>query len=284
MVQRVFLATCLFFTLSAVAAKGQVTVAYTANRQGETEPCGCKIKDLGGLARMEKRLLQLRKEGGLIFLDAGNTFFSAPKLHESRKKLEENRAERIAKMYRLTGLKALSPGERDFARGVPFFWELIRKSGATAISANLESSLGSGSFKPFLLWEEQGLRFVVVGLTSFEAINLPAGIKQRDPKESMREVWKNIQKEKPDQAIVLSHLGTKEDEELAKEFPGIWIVGSKSLDFFEEPKKVVNSFLFEVGIEGQRLGEILIEKGRPSWTRAKLTELDEGYDKPRKQK
>jgi len=284
MLQRVFLAICILLSIDGWSAPAQITIAYTANRQGEIEPCGCKIKDLGGLARMEKRLLQLRHEGGLLFLEAGNAFCTAPKLHESRIKLEEDRAERIAKSYRLAGLKALSPGERDFARGAPFFWDLIRKSGATVVSANLESSLRSGSFKPFLILSEQGVRIAVVGLTSFDAVTVPADIKQKPPREAMREAWKGIQKEKPDQIILLSHLGAKEDAEIAREFPGIWIIGSKSLDFFNEPKKVGNSFLFEVGIEGQRLGEIVIEKGKAGWARAKLTELDEAYDKKRKEK
>jgi len=277
MIQKAFVAVCILLSMAGSGA--QVTLAYTANRQGETEPCGCKIKDLGGIVRMEKRLRQLRHEGGVLFLDAGNAFFSAPKLHESRLKTEELRADRIAQSYRRMGLKVFSPGDRDFALGSAFFWGLIRKAGATAVSSNLESTSEGGKFTPFTVWEEQGVRIAVLGLTAFDPALVPQGLKQRAPKEALREVWKSLQKEKLDQVVLLSHLGPQQDEELAKEFPGIWIIGSKSLDFFNEPKKVGNSYLFEVGIEGQRLGEITIEKGKPGWARAKLSELDEAYDK-----
>lgn len=275
---RLLLASCVFWTLPLCA--GSLTVAYTANRQGEIKPCGCKIREIGGLSRMEKRISQLRKKGGVLFVDAGNAFFQAPKLAESRLSAAKKQAQQIAQSYKRMGLKAISPGERDFAAGAGFFWELVKESGAHPVSANLESLNGVGGFESFLIWEEEGFKIALTGLTAFESIHDSQEIRASDPRGAMRSVWKSIQAAKPQQVIVLSHLGTKTDEELAKEFPGVWIVGSKSMEYYETPKKVEKSYLFEVGIEGQRLGEVSLDQAKTGWTLAQLTELGEEYDIP----
>jgi len=280
MLQRVFLAICILGSCLGIAGQASsVTLAYTANRQGETGPCGCQIRDIGGLDRMAVRLKQLKSEGATLFVDAGNSFFSAPKIKEDRRKTELTRAERIAKSYQEMGLKGFSPGERDFAGGVSFFWGLVRKSGVSVVSANLESTTANAAFKPYEIYSLQGIRIALTGLTLFSDKLLPVGIKQRDPQQSFREVWKQLQAEKPDRVVLLSQLDKNDNEALANEFPGIWIIGSKSMDFFQDPKKIGKGFLFEVGIGGQRLGEIKLQKDQATWTQAQLTELGEEFDK-----
>lgn len=282
MFHRILLAACIFLSTHGLGGTG--TIAYTANRQGETKTCGCKIRDIGGLARMEERLTELKKSGGRLFLDAGNSFFPAPKIALNREAVEKKQALAIASSYRLMELDVFSPGERDFAGGSAFLGELIRKSGAEVVSANLEADPKDIAFRPFVIRILGDMRIAVTGLTAFSDVPAPQEIKQRDPKEAFEAVWKKIQAEKPDRFIILSHLGTKEDEELAKNHPGVWIIGSKSMDFFDRPKKTGDSFLFEVGIGGQRLGEISFEKGRSGWSQAKLTELGEEFDRPNKKR
>ena len=259
-----------------------VTLAYTANRQGETKPCGCKIREIGGLPRMEARIGQLKKAGAVLFVDSGNAFFKAPKLSPGRLGDAKRQAELIAESYKRMGLKVFSPGERDFGAGIGVFWQLVKRTGAVPLSANLESLTENGQFAPFLIWDEGGVRLALIGLTSFDSGSTPDQLRIKDPKAAMRDVWKSIQESKPQQVIVLSHLGSKIDEEIAKEFPGVWIVGSKSMDYYDAPKKVAQSFLFEAGIEGQRLGEVLIEKNKDGWKTSQLTELGDEYDIPKR--
>lgn len=229
---------------------------------------------------MAERIYQKKKEGKHVFVDAGNAFFSGPQVAPSRKSFEIARADLIARSYQAMGLLALAPGENDFAEGPELFWALVKKSGAVAVSANLEESKERGVFKPYLVWNDGAHKIVITGLSSFDLGSIPEGIKQSPAREAIRALWRKIESEKADQVVMLSHLGRKEDEEVAKEFPGIFIVGSKTLDFLESPKKAGNSFIFEVGIEGQRLGEIVLEKGTPGWATATLTELGVEYDKP----
>lgn len=278
MLRALILGFCFWGSVEGLSAN--LTLAYTANRQGETDPCGCQNPDIGGLGRMAERLLQLKQKGPVVFVDAGNAFFSVPKLSEGRKVFERSRAELIAEAYRQLGLKAYSPGERDFSAGADFFWRTLKKTGASVVSANLVGSGSGRKFEPFLVVEEPGLRIVVTGLTSFHNTSVPAGIQWQEPGEAFRRTWKTIQAQSPNRVVVLSHLGAQEDMNLAKEFPGIWIVGSHSMDFFTEPKKLGESFLFEVGIGGQRLGEVEVTSSGTGWSQAKLTELGEAYDKP----
>jgi len=266
------------FLLGPFVYAGSVTIAYTANRQGEIKPCGCKIREIGGLSRMEARVAQLKSSGAVIFVDSGNTFFKMPKISTRRLEEAKKQAELIAEGYKRMGLKALSPGERDFGGGTALFWQLLKKTGAIALSANLESLAGEGRFTPYYIWEEGGIRLALTGLTSFDSATAPEHIRVKDPKVAMREVWKIVQEAKPQQIILLSHLGARTDEEIAQEFPGVWIIGSKSMDYYESPKKIAQSHLFEVGIEGQRLGEVSIEKDKRGWQSAKLTELGEEFD------
>lgn len=278
MLRALILGFCLWGSLEGLSAN--FTLAYTANRQGETDPCGCQNPDIGGLGRMAERLLQLKQRGPVVFVDAGNAFFSVPKLSDGRKAFERSRAELIAEAYRQMSLQAYSPGVRDFSAGADFFWKVLKKSGATAVSANLVGGGAGRKFEPFLVVEELGHRIVVTGLTSFHNTPVPAGIQWQEPKEAFRRTWKAIQAQSPNRVVVLSHLGAQEDSNLAKEFSGLWIIGSQSMDFFAEPKKQGNSFLFEVGIGGQRLGEVEVSSSGAGWSQVKLTELGEVYDKP----
>ena len=278
MLRLLILSFCLWVSIEGLSAN--FTLAYTANRQGETDPCGCQNPDIGGLGRMAERLLQLKQRGPVLFVDAGNAFFSVPKLSEGRKAFERSRAELIAEAYHQMGLRAYSPGVRDFSAGADFFWKVLKKSGAAAVSANLVGGGSGAKFESFLVVEEAGVRVVVTGLTSFHKTPVPVGIQWHEPKEAFRRVWRAIQAKSPNRVVVLSHLGAQEDTSLAKEFPGLWIIGSQSMDFFSEPKKQGDSFLFEVGIGGQRLGEVEVGSSGAGWSQAKLTELGEAYDTP----
>lgn len=270
----------LWFWGAAEGLGAGLTLVYTANRQGEINPCGCQSPDVGGLGRMAERLLQLKQKSPVLFVDAGNAFFSVPKLSEGRKAFERSRAELIAEAYRQMGLQVFSPGVRDFSAGTEFFWKILKKSGATAVSANLAGGGSGRKFESFVVLEEPGLRIVVTGLTNFQNNAMPIGIQWQEPKEAFRRAWKAIQAKSPNRVVVLSHLGAQEDVSLAKEFPGIWIIGSHSMDFFEEPKKLGESLLFEVGIGGQRLGEVEVSSIGAGWAHAKLTQLGDVYDKP----
>src|SRR4051812_28912213 len=106
--------------LSAALAVGGILSAtpldlfYTANRQGEVDPCGCPgAVQNGGIARMGAFLDATRRRSS-FFGDAGDTFFSVTSILPSRRDEELAHAHLIARAYQVMGLDVLTPGERDF--------------------------------------------------------------------------------------------------------------------------------------------------------------------------
>lgn len=229
---------------------------------------------------MVERVRQIRAGAEAVLVDAGNTFFSAPKLNNERAKLEFQRAKTIAKSYRAMGLAAISPGGRDFALGVEVLRGLIADSGAVAVSANLEIEDPRMKIRSAELISTPGFKILVTGLTDFEG-SPPKGARVRSAEDALQTVLATASAQKPDRVIVLSHLGEKRDRELAKKFPGLFFLGARTQDFHEKPLQEGAAFLFEPGIEGQRLGEITLSKERPGFSSATLTELTDVFDSPR---
>lgn len=265
---------CLFLLASvadsAQSRKASPVLVYTASRQGEIEPCGCKVKQIGGLDRMAGRIAQIKVKQPVFFVDAGNTFFPLPSPSKNRRAQDLRKAELIAKSYRFMGLQAFSPGPRDFAEGEKRLAALIEISGATLVSANLRFQTAKAKRAIFL--EAEGPRVGVTGASFFSG-KTPMGVEVEPVKKSLEQLFETTQKEKIDQWILLSHLDPQAEKEIAESFPGLWIINSFSLDFQESPKRVAQSYVFEVGLEGQRLGEVEIRGSSHEPQGARLTEL-----------
>jgi len=266
----------LLCATQTLQAQDKVTIAYLGARQGETEPCGCKVNQNGGLNRLFERLNQLKKKGRIVFLDAGDTFFTMPRLNPNRIPLERLKSELIAKSYREMGLSAFSPGEKDFALGVETLLGLLSQTGAELVSANLEFPKASTKVSRFKILEANGIKILVTGLTSFENA-VPDGVKVLPAEESLQRVFSSG--EKADRIVVLSHLGQREDEKLAGKYPGVFVLGSKSKNIFLAPQAVGQGFVFEAGYDGQRLGEIEISKNQKNFISATITDLSKDYEK-----
>src|SRR5688500_17897317 len=121
----------LLFLVLGLAQASPLALVHTANRQGEVQPCGCQVNQIGGLNRMQAFLEKQRAKSTVVLLDSGDTFFSAATLNPMRKDQEVLRAKLIAAAYAKMGLDALTPGERDFGNGVDFLRELQKDSGAS---------------------------------------------------------------------------------------------------------------------------------------------------------
>ena len=228
---------------------------------------------------MYERIVQLSKRGSVVLVDSGDLFFTAPKLNPNRVELEKLKAELIAKSYKQMGLTAFSPGEKDFALGVDALLALVKDAGAELVSANLETSKAAKGFLKTKQVNVGGLNFLITGLTRFDGTP-PEGIKVLPPEEELKKVFSKAAMGSFDRAIVLSHLGHHEDEKLANQFPGVFVIGSKSKNIFVDPILAGQSYVFEAGYDGQRLGEVEIQKSPKAFSGAILTELTKEYDKP----
>jgi hypothetical protein len=249
----------LLFSLVSWGQKPTALI-YTANRQGEIEPCGCQTNQVGGLNRMAEYLNGLKKENEVLLVDSGDSFFSAPKVRADRASQELLRAQLIADSYKEMGLNYISPGDRDLALGAKTFFELVSRCGAKVVSANLKSKDQRNLISSYELWQKSDIRVFVTGVVPVTTSKVE-GLEVEPVEESLEKVISTARGYQPDYILVLSHLGQSEDERIAKKFAGVFILGSHSMDSLSEPLKLENSYVFQPGIEGQHIGEVPLEKG-----------------------
>lgn len=251
----------LFILVAACVGRGPkrqdlpITVVYLANRNGEVDPCGCQVNQIGGMHRLQKFLQTLRDGSKIDFIgDAGDTFFAAAQLNPHRAEEAKLKAQLIARGYRQLGVDALTPGERDFAAGLPFLRELEATSGAEFLSANLTDPEGKLLFPPSHVFERHGARVGVVGISDPEAFAHVAEVKVAPPGPALEKALKKIEGENLDVLIVLSHSGLARDREIAKREGIDLVLGSHSLDVISEPSG--HPWILQPLNEGQQVGVV----------------------------
>lgn len=111
---------------------------------GAMEPCGCRKDMLGGVDHAAALIKQGSTEAaqGLV-LAAGPVFFMEPEVNASNFTKDQQdrwKAEAIATALSHWDLQAWVPGVNDFGRGSEVLTALRKQSGATMVSANLQSA------------------------------------------------------------------------------------------------------------------------------------------------
>lgn len=259
-----------------VADAGKPTrVYYSANRHGEAEPCGCAVEQLGGLDRYFNLLQREAENVSTRFLvDAGDAFFAAPEMPESRRDQERAKARVIAEGYAKLGVDAFLPGRRDFAQGLAFLTELRKISGAHFVAANLVDKNGAPLFEPQVVLTRDGKKIGVTGLADPKSMEGVADVVVNDPLPALKKALAALRLEKPDEILVLSQLGTPVDKTLT-DIQGVsLIVGARSLDALQNPEVNLFAWVVQPPIQGQSVGWVDLGVDR----KHKLVSLDKGYD------
>ena len=101
---------------SGASAARRLTILSTADVGGDTEPCGCKIRPLGGVAR---RVHAVRGFGEALVVDGGDHFFRTEELDPRDEPQARATAELLADALAEMKAQALVVGERDLALGRP---------------------------------------------------------------------------------------------------------------------------------------------------------------------
>jgi len=105
------------------------------------------------------------------------------------------------------------------------------------------------------------MRILLIGVTApFNEFYILEGMLAKDPVEEVKRVLKGYNKEQYDIVILLSHLGLREDKEMANEIDDIdIIVGGHSHSLLETPIIINNTIICQAGNYGEYLGELDIE-------------------------
>lgn len=195
-------------------------------------------------------------------------------------------------MLEATGYDAMSVGNNELLR-LPKekIRQLSQDSKVPWLLLNLEESDGSqigGTKETLLLEVGDHLKIGLFGTTDqFEDIyEQKHGFRNRDTVVAIKQAVKKLKKDGANLIIFLSHMGYKEDLELAEQLSGLVdvIVGAHSHTVMNQPEVVSDVIIVQAGSSGKYLGELKLtidmEKMKISEHTGHLTEitLDDDID------
>lgn len=194
------------------------------------------IKNIGGIARRATLANRIKAEmhGNALLVDAGDIMEGTPF------GLEYTGEPDFAAM-RAAGYDAATPGNHDFRISLDGFYRNLRIASFPIVCANLiDRKTGKPAVPAYKVDDFRGAKIAVFGLTvpSPEFQSAKEGLDFLDPFETAKKLVPELRKQ-ADVVIALSHLGSADDERLAKEVPGIdVIVGGHSHARLAAPKFV----------------------------------------------
>lgn len=143
--------------------KRALTFFATGDVGSDTDVCGCKVRQMGGLAR-RAHVVRTQGEGAKVVVDAGDLFFRnwqiAPRYEAQARATAELHADTLAHF----DAPAMAVGERDLALGLGFLRGLGARAGVALLSANLRhTATGTAAFDAFTVVERGGVKIGFVG-------------------------------------------------------------------------------------------------------------------------
>ncbi|MCQ2982011.1 MAG: 5'-nucleotidase C-terminal domain-containing protein [Treponemataceae bacterium] len=237
-------------------------VAYTLTLVHTNDHHGATLSKDGsyGLAERATYIKQIRAENkNVLLLDAGdintgtalsNMFYAEPDIFA----------------YNMMGYEAVSFGNHEFDGTLAKLEDQIAKADFAWMAANITRKDGSFLGKPYITRDYEGFRVGVLGLTTLRTLVIAspdASLTFADEVETAAkyvDILRN--KEKCDIIIVLGHLGDIEEAagqntslKIAEKVDGIdIIVDGHAHSFFEEPRKVNNTWIVSSNEWGKYVG------------------------------
>lgn len=188
------------------------------------------------------------------------------------------------------GYDYLTLGNHEFDNGSQDVYAFVSKLHSQVVLSNVDFSQDSylkqiTNCKPYVIHcFKDGIKVGLFGLlTQTTPISSSPSIDTKffDPITTAQQIVKQLQNEKVDVIILLSHLGDIEDVKLAEKVSGIhYILGSHTHRVIEQPIGIINeqgweTFILQAGAYGQYIGEldIAISNQKVSLQNYNLTDL-----------
>lgn len=209
------------------------------------------------MARRATKVKEVRKAAkNILLLDGGNTLFGDRLAQQTQGRI-------IVEAMNLLGYDAMVLGDLDFGLGLDALRQRIEEAKFPILSANAVISGTNRLFAtPYVVKELGEHKVAIIGLTNEEAAPATGGaIVARNPREELQHLMDEISKQ-ADVIIVLSHLGTEMDIQLATQVKGIdLIVGGKSRDVLDPPLWIEGNgtVIAQAGSQGQRIGVVTLK-------------------------
>jgi len=217
---------------------------------------------IGGLPRVAAYVAAVRAEidgpsEGLLVLDGGDWFQGTPE-----GLLDDGEA--FTRALTAVGYDALVIGNHEFDHGVDHLAALIEKTAIPCVLANVREAEGGARVDwspPYRVFERAGLRVGVVGLLTPETPSIThadaRGLYFQPPVEALRQARAELEGERLDLLIPLTHLGLRDDREVAEAHPDLpLIIGGHSHTYLKKGELVGDCLICQVGSKASAVGRV----------------------------
>lgn len=263
-----------------------LAILLSGEQFGSIEPCGCSLKQLGGMSRRMDLVAMLEQKGWpVIGFDLGGT------LNQKRATRQQSKMKFEVTLSALKEMKykALGMGREELIQGL----ELLTHHNPDElpfVCANARLAPADlGVPLPFRIVEAAGLKIAVTGIIG-EKIRqavIPK-VPLRDEEKGMGEVeavpaveglktvLPQMEAANPDLYVLLSHGETEEGLELARLFPKFDLVLSAGGpdDPDPKPKSVGTTLVVQVGAKGKHSGVVGVYPQAEKKLRFELVDLE----------
>ncbi|MFN2132657.1 MAG: bifunctional metallophosphatase/5'-nucleotidase [Anaerolineae bacterium] len=230
-----------------------LTIVYTNDGWGYTEPCACD-PSVGGLARRAAYIESVRAEAqNVLVVDAGDSLLSLQHIGDR----EQGRL--LAEAFNHMGYDAVTLGGLDFRMGLDVLREQMQVADYAVLSANtLDPETKEPLAEPYVIVERAGRRIALIGLTDAQITSevTQGNVPVLEPVAELVDIVDAIQ-DQADVIVVLSHLGFVFDMNLQKVAPEIdVIVSGRDGEVYDPPLTAAGPIIVSAGNRGEYVGRL----------------------------
>ncbi len=233
-----------------------LTLLYTNDGWGYTEPCACEPR-AGGLARRAAFIKAVREQReNVLVVDAGDSLLTLQRVGD----LEQGKL--LVESFNQMGYDAIALGGMDFRMGLDVLRAQIETANFPILSINALDAQTKHFFdRDYTLVRMHGHQIAIIGLTDTKmAREVTHGeVTLLEPVQSLADLVQHIEDE-ADIVIVLSHLGAQFDLNLGLMVSGIDVVVSgQDKQAYSEPVETNDYLIVSAGSRGEYVGQLDLE-------------------------
>ena len=260
---------------SSVAPKsGEITIFHTNDTHAymsEASYAGMGFAKISAIVKDEKK--RYKDKDGVLLLDGGD--FIGGQTYATL-----TQGEGVIPVLNQVGYDAMALGNHEFDFGSEVLKKLIIKSKFPYLSANTRSLDGSIEFPDYKIFDKNGVKVGVFGLTTPESTSKahPAKIKNfvfEDPIVNAKKTVATLKEKNVDLIVALGHLGddpnavgsdgrvnpSSRSSEVVKAVPEIDVfIDGHTHQLNKEPIKIGKTWIVQAGDKTKYLGKITIKK------------------------
>ena len=230
-------------------------IFFLGGLKGYLEPCGCTADVLlGGAERLAGfKGASHNLYSATLMVDAGDTFFKHRQLEEHVVAQERAKAKVIAELHQALQTAIMVPGERDFALGVDFYRERIRRLRAEVLGANVR--LGDKKLKGATIREVRDWSVGFVGAVQKSLFDEIEGVEVERADGAIAAQVDKLASKNVEAVVLVWHGELNRAKELLEANPGVDFVvighGPRETD---QVDRVNNGYTLEAYDQGRYMG------------------------------